>query len=248
MREFILLIAVAVSLAACKKEESNQPEPPKTLSIQFIDKNVSCTPTQFDLNVQSNCDWKIVSDADWISVFPSDTLYHLSMLLTIKTEANTKNAPRVAKLYFQYDGKEEHLTITQEAFDVYLDLSLSEISFGYRTAEKNILITSNCGWFAKASADWIAIKPSTGLIGNFYMNVNVETNNEEGERNGEVHIWNEEYAIDRYIVIHQSGNEKVNDMNYFDEYGFNKRYFNLFFQTLLHKFFLFVKTISIFCL
>lgn len=219
LRIYILLIAIAVFSTACKKEDPKQPEPAKTLSISFSEKTVSSTPTTFTIEVQSNCDWKISSNADWISILPSDTLYHLSVALTIKVEANDKTDQRVAKLNFQYNGKEEILTITQDAFDVYLDISLSEITFGYRTAEKNILITSNCGWYAKASANWIAIKPSTGLIGNFDMNINVETNNEKRERNGDVHIWNEEYSIDRYIAIHQSGNEKVNDKHYIDEYG-----------------------------
>ena len=219
LRIFILLIAVAISSAACKKEEPHQPELPKTLSIPFTEKSVSSNQTLFDLNVQSNRDWKIKSDADWIFVSPSDTLYHSSVSLSIKIVANTKTESRMAKIHLCYGDKKETLTITQDAFDVYLDISIDEISFGYRTAEKNILITSNCGWYAKPSENWIAIRPSTGLIGNFDMNINVETNNENNDREGQIHIWNEEYAIDRYIAIHQRGNEKVNEKHYIDEYG-----------------------------
>ena len=216
---YIIFFAVAALSIACKREEQGQSDPPKTLAIQFTERTVSSTPTQFYLNVQSNCDWTVFSNVDWISVTPSEALYHRSATLSISTEENLKTENRIAKLFFLYDGNEEILTITQEAFDVYLDISLSEISFGYRTAEKNVLVTSNCGWYAKSSANWIAIKPSTGLIGNFDMNINVETNNEKNERSGQVHIWNEEYALDRYISIHQRGNEKENDRHYIDEYG-----------------------------
>ena len=59
LRIFILFIAVAMSSAACTKEEPHQPELPKTLSIPFTEKSVSSNQTLFDLNVQSNCDWKI---------------------------------------------------------------------------------------------------------------------------------------------------------------------------------------------
>lgn len=219
MRLVILFTVVIVSLTACNKEVQPQPEPPKTLSIQFTEKSVSSNLSQFELNVQSNCDWIIKTDAEWVSIIPSDTLYHMSTTLNVIIDANTKTESRKAKLRFCYEGKEEILTITQDAFDVYLDVSIDEISFGYRTAEKIILITSNCGWHAKASVNWIAIRPSTGLIGNFDMNISVESNYEKNERNGEVYIRNEEYDISRYIYIRQNGTGIVDDRHYVDEYG-----------------------------
>lgn len=217
-----LLLAVS-----CGKEQGmQQPDGPeeeeKVLSLPFSDQSVSSTPTAFDVRVYANCDWRVRNDADWVSVAPDNEVYSSSMTLSVSVAENKKTESRSATLLFLYGDKQEALTIVQDAFNVYLEVSLEEISFGYRTAEKVIMVTSNCGWFAKSSETWTAIKPSTGLIGNFEMSVNVETNNSEKPRSAQIHIWNEEYELDRYVSIGQEGQPETEERDYVDEYGINR--------------------------
>lgn len=222
LRIIILLFSdLSLLFLSCEKPEVKPAEVEKTLSIQFNEKSVTSTINYFDLTVLSNCDWKISKDADWITISPDDTLYTTSTTLSLKVDENTKTISRTAVLKFLYCNKSEILTITQDAFDAYLNVSVEEISFGYRTAEKDILVTSNCGWFAQASEYWAAIKPSTGLIGNFDMNINVETNNTSSARSAQIHIWNEDYQLDKYVTITQDAQPDIEAKDYIDEYGIN---------------------------
>ena len=214
-----MIFVFVVSFASCSKEEGDHSKIQKLFSIQLTEKSVSSNPTLFTLNVQSNCNWKIELDADWISISPLDTIYHDSLTLSIMVEANAKMESRIAKVYFRYDDNYEILTITQAAFNAYLDISLSEIFFFFFFFFFYIRLFIYFFFFANSSDSWISIKPSTGLIGNFDMNINVETNNTPNIRTGEIHFWNLVYGIERYVSIRQEGIEQMNNSNYVDEYG-----------------------------
>ena len=167
--------------------------------------------SEFTVDVLANCEWSFSIDVDWIYVIEPRSQYTGSRTLTIRVFKNETTSIRVGKLVFRFAGEQTELKISQEPFEVYLTVSEDNLSFGYRTAEKELIISSNCGWEAKSSVDWVAIRPSTGLVGSFDMVVNVETNNSKEARLAEVLIWNERYQLNKTIRISQIGQSEIID-------------------------------------
>ena len=222
LKSIIFLLATAASLLSCEKQTKTFQNTDNTLSLQFNEILVKNTPLEFTLEVQSNCDWKVKNNSEWVTVSPKNNSYSGTKTLTISISENTEKEQRSAQLFFAYATTEDTLKITQEAFDAYLDVSVNQISFGYRSAEKTISITSNCGWLAKSEVPWITIRPSTGLVGNFEMEINAETNNSPDKRYAKVYVWNEQYGLEQNIIISQEGQPQISGKDYVDEYGVNR--------------------------
>ena len=217
----LILIAISILLFSCKQSQSTPEVEVHNIAITPTVKQVDSTINEFVVSVESNYIWTVECDMDWVTITPSNTTYQDCQKLHIRVAANTDQKPRSTIVSFICDAKNTTLTITQEAFNPYIDLSEKQISFGYRMAEKQICITSNCGWYAKPSSNWIQISPSTGLIGNFDMTIRVETNDSEKEREGFIDIWNNDYHIEQRIEITQTQYVQSLGNDYIDEYGIN---------------------------
>lgn len=218
----VVLIAV---ISSCSKRSKQEEEPivieEAKLSLAYSQKEVSRLSNEFELTVTSNGKWSIESDSEWVFIDPDRSEYSNSMSLIIRVEENKTASKRTATLKFIYGEKTASLKIIQDKLDAAINLSLSSISFGHHLAEKNILVTSNCGWLAKENAQWIKIRPSTGLVGNFEMNIYVEPNKGFEDRTGEIRIWNEDFKIEKTVKISQAGQKTENNHDYIDEYGIN---------------------------
>lgn len=215
----IIIPLIFTLLASCTKVADTVDAPLKELSLEFRNKDISHNASIFKLAVQSNCDWEIENHADWITIEPNHMNYSNSVLLTFRIEENKDTYSRSADINFHYDDGIEKLTISQESFVPYLAISETVIKYGYRAAEKTILINSNCGWLAKSSQTWVSIKPATGLIGNFEMSISVETNLTQEDRDATVRVYNEEYLLEKYIEIKQFQQAEPEIKHYIDEYG-----------------------------
>jgi uncharacterized protein (TIGR02145 family) len=202
------------------KQDPTPPEPEVNLTLPSSEMSVDAKSNGFDFTVRANCDWTLTKDADWVSITPGEESHQMTETLLIQVEENPSVSARSAHIEFHYGEKKKTFTINQEGFRPSLEVSVSAIHFGYRTAEKEIIVTSNCGWLAKADNGWVAIRPSTGLVGRFEMTVNVEANNGP-ERAGKIHIWNETYQLTQDIDISQDGKPETEDKDYIDEYGVN---------------------------
>lgn len=225
MMSYVRFILLTLSFLVCScTKSSNTPEVEYNIVITPTEKYVDSTINEFVVSVESNYIWTIECNADWVTITPSNSSFQNAQNLRIRVAANTDQLARSATISFTCDTKIVELTITQEAFKPYINLSEKAILFGYRMAEKQICIISNCGWYAKPSADWIKISPSTGLIGNFDMVINVNTNDTEKERVGFIAVWNNDYQIEERIEISQSRYTPSNDKEYIDEYGINYGY------------------------
>ena len=224
-RFFMTAVVLTAFISACGKSGKQGEEPivieETKLTLAYTQKEVSRLPNEFELSVSSNGTWRIESDAEWVFIDPDRTEYSNSISLIIRVDANTTASKRTATLRFLYGEKTATFKIIQDKLDAVINISLTSISFGHHLAEKNILVTSNCGWFAKENAQWIKIRPSTGLVGNFEMNIYVEPNKGVADRTGEIRIWNEDYKVEKIVKISQAGQKTENNHDYIDEYGVN---------------------------
>lgn len=211
---------------SCNPDNDTSDTPISTdyIELEYLTKTIDYTINEFPLTVSANCEWKVFHETDWLEIDPDQEMYNESEILHFRADRNESTVDRVAVVYFTNILDTLTLTITQTAFDVYLASDVSDIDFGYRAAEKIIRVSSNCGWTATADKNWIAIRPSTGLVGSYEMVVNVEKNLDPQDRTGQIHIRNEKYAQDLYISVNQEGNKVENNISYIDEHGIDRGY------------------------
>lgn len=218
MKRFILGILLVLVCWSCNKE-SNTQEVKYTLSVTPTEMLVDSSINEFYVRVESNYIWSATVDVDWVTISPEESLYEGSQNLRVRVAENEDTLSRTANINFVCDENIVDFAITQEGFNPYIDISNKQISFGYRIAEVQISITSNCEWYARSDSNWIIINPSTGLIGKFNMLITSQTNETDKERIGSIEVWNDRYGIHDYIAVIQQGRSEVNNNNYIDEYG-----------------------------
>ena len=224
MTKYYLYIIFCLLLMSCSKS-NNAPEPEPeedNLTLEFAEKDLSHSAAEFSIDIFANCEWSFAVDADWAYIIEPKVKYDGPKALTIAVLRNETTSLRTATFSFKYSKGTKTLQVNQKGLEVFLTVSESDLSFGYRTAEKIISVASNCGWEAKADKTWVALKPVTGLVGSFDVTVNVETNNTKESRTATIQIWNETYGITRTINVSQNGQAVINDMDYIDEYGVNR--------------------------
>jgi len=212
---------LAVPLFACNRiDPIPGPETQTdTLSIEFNQRGFSNKSGEFTIDVSANCEWSFTVDVNWTYIIEPRTSYSGSKTLSIVVLKNESTSERTATYSFIYSGGKQDLIITQSGFEVYLTASENDLSFGYRMAEKVISINSNCGWEARSGASWVSIRPITGLVGNFEMTVDVETNIAQEPRSTTIDIWNDKYGLKETLCVSQIGKSGINNNNYIDEYG-----------------------------
>lgn len=221
LRFITIILAATIFAVACGEGSStiDAPVAEDILELEYTEKSIDYTINEFALSVSANCKWTVECQESWVSITDGQESYMNSALLHFRVQNNTETESRTADVVFHYGKDSTILSISQEAFEVYLYANETKLDFGYRAAEKNIVINSNCGWYAKADVSWIAIKPSTGLIGNFDMLINVGTNKSPESRSGQIQIWNKEYEKEISVLITQSGRPADSVKNYIDENG-----------------------------
>lgn len=220
---FLLAIS-AVLLLGCKGtgEEPEEQREEDTLHIEFDTKVLSNKASEFSFDVTANCDWSFSLDANWAYIIEPRILYSGSKTLTIGVLKNDTFSERTATFVFSYPSGSKVLKVIQLAFEAYLDVTVQEVQFGYRNAEKVIKVTSNCGWYAKSSEEWLDIRPVTGLVGSFEMTLEVQTNQELADRSATISIWNDKYQLSQFISVNQRGRPESIVKDYIDENGINR--------------------------
>ena len=221
MRRFLAFLMFVPFLFSCGQKPVIVPEE-GTLTLERDQEDVGCNAITFVFNIFSNCNWHIEGLPDWVSVEPNMADYFQSTQLLFRITENKSVQLRECDISFVYaDAKAKVFHITQAAFVPYLTLSEQQISFGYRESQKSIAISSNCGWTASVNHDWVAIRPSTGLVGVFEIIVMTSTNPTQADRTTAIHIWNQEYNLESILQVMQAHRQGAEEMDYIDEYGIN---------------------------
>ena len=216
------VLAIATCLFSACKEPEPDIKPEDALLIEFTEKTLSNKASEFSMDVTANCDWTFTVDANWAYIIEPRSQYNGSKKLTIGVLKNETTSERTATFVFQYSKGSAVLKVIQTAFEVYLNVSVQDVLFGYRNAEKVITVTSNCGWDAKSDQEWLAIKPITGLVGSFEMTLETGTNDGTADRTAQVRIWNTKYGLSQVVSVTQLKRNGTNIKDYVDEYGINR--------------------------
>ena len=129
MKRLILIFLTALTLASCEEniKSTDIPENTNILELEYSETHIDYTINEFPIRVKANCAWTASCEKDWVSITPEQESYTNSILLHIRVQNNTTTESRSAEITFSDGKKEVSFTIIQDAFEVYLNASESDI-------------------------------------------------------------------------------------------------------------------------
>jgi hypothetical protein len=112
--------------------------------------------------IQSNKNWKIQSDADWLTLDKKSGSGNEAV--KISASKNTTGSGRSAKLGIESDGRKLVVLVTQPSENGKIEVSKNELTFpGDGGTSGSFEIASETAWNVSGSADWIIADPEAGV-------------------------------------------------------------------------------------
>jgi hypothetical protein len=133
---------------------------PGRIAVEPSDQDVGSEPGVATFSINSNTDWNISDNSDWLTVTPvtgsSDGTF------TVTFTANTLIASRVGTITISgTDVSPKSVTITQKGIPV-LSVTPSNQDVGLEAGSTTFSISSNTSWTVSDDADWLTVSPLSG--------------------------------------------------------------------------------------
>lgn len=129
-------------------------------------------------SITSNMDWTVTSDSDWCRVSPAEG--SKDGIVTVSVDENMTSMVRNAVITVASKAVTATVTVEQR-FGEVLEVSTTDIHFGFAAASEIVQLSSNVGWTVESSADWCAVTPDSGS-GDCQLSVAVERNSTTEQR------------------------------------------------------------------
>ena len=149
------------------------------------------------INVESNVDWTVTYDADWLNVTPVAGSRDGEIIVSV-TE-NIVEEVRNAEIIISSANITHTVTVRQRYGEV-LEAEEDEISFGCLTESKKIKITANVEWTVMSDSDWCTVSPDNGTS-DANITITVSRNIEDGARTAVLTLKSESES--RTITVNQ---------------------------------------------
>ena len=133
---------------------------PFLLTVMPDERTVGYTSGNTLFVIESNTNWKLSYDPDWLTVYPEsgsnkDTI-------TAAYTDNIITSPRVANITIKSGEINKTITITQEAAPFALAVTPEECTVGYLADSAAFNVESNTNWTITSSCEWITEFPEKG--------------------------------------------------------------------------------------
>lgn len=158
---------------------------------------------QQELTIECDALWKIDVNSDWISA--SEQIGTGNATVTLTVEPNLLQEPRTLSFYVVSEPLMEMVTVSQEAGEepVVLSLSPDTLSLPDTGSTSTLIeITSNTTWSLQAS-DWISNFPTGISQGNSSVYLIIDVNSSETPRYGFVRALHNGQVMDEIVVVQE---------------------------------------------
>ena len=133
---------------------------PFKLNVEPEEFNVMYLAGSAKFSVESNTNWTIDSDVDWLSVSPENGSYNDS--ITINYIANPNTTPRIGNLTIRGGDLTKTIAITQQAAPFELYVEPEEFNVMYLAGSAKFSVESNTNWTIDSDVDWLSVSPENG--------------------------------------------------------------------------------------
>jgi hypothetical protein len=187
IRNSIALAAtLAMGMVSCSSSSSDEPQQ-TVATIQTSESeivlNADAQSTTF--TVSSDADWRISSDQDWCTVFPSGGVKKESTAVKVTVTANKELDARSAVLTIKSGASTRNVNVTQYA-TAAMTLSTTAINAGAQAQSVNLTVNCNMDWTVSSDQSWVKVNPAAGQKGEAVVAVVFEANETSAERTAEL--------------------------------------------------------------
>ncbi len=176
--------------------------------VQSVSFSVSSESISFSASVRViemvavSCEssWTASSDQSWCIVSPTSGTG--SGMLTVTATENTGISSRSATVTVKSGSQTKTVKVTQEGKTVYVDVSLTSLSFSSPGGSNSVTIGSNHAWTASSSQSWCTVSPTSGT-GNGTLTVTATENTGTSSRSATVTLTSGE--LTKTVTVEQEG-------------------------------------------
>lgn len=168
-----------------------------------------------DITINSNCNWTISKDADWLTVTPMSGSN--TQTVTIAAIKNSSGADRMAILTVQGGSlPARRVTVTQKKVPetpIQYTMSVNTTSLNYEKngGSQNFVISSNTNWTISCP-EWCTLSTKTGS-GNATITVTVGKNEKAEQRKGEIVLNGEGVDFINISITQEAGDKNTDEPN-----------------------------------
>ena len=161
---------------------------------------IASLSNSFNLYLNTNVEWTVLSSPEWLIISPYSGNGNITEL-TVIPEENLNMEDRVGNI--SIGNKELGLTANCKVVQKgkYFNDLIASVQFDASASSQDIEIPTDANWTATKDADWITLTPNAGKGG--YMNISVEENKSDIERNGVIAVT--VGSITKSVLVNQKG-------------------------------------------
>ena len=173
--------------------------------------SVKVTPGTLDFGDKSDTrqivitasdNWEISTNVDWISFRPQTSGGKGTYTISVTTATNTATTPRNATITIKSGGETAQVAVTQQGWELKLEVSPQIISFNGAGGSENFNINSNTQWRIEKPDDWLTCSAYDGT-GDKTITLTASPNTSTNSRTSKIRVtWS---GNTREITITQTG-------------------------------------------
>ena len=189
MKKILTLLAIAlVGITSCKPEEEEITPPEIYLNVHHEDIVFPSDGGEDSFEIESNGEWVITNDADWLTVEPSEGKGN--GLITLTASASDVYDDRNTVITVRAGDKTETFTVTQKYAEALL-VTKNKFDIPQEGGEFTVEVQSNISYdvlIDEDSQSWITEVPSSKALSTYTHTFSVADNPDTTKRDGCIEI------------------------------------------------------------
>lgn len=189
MKKILTLLAIALAaLTSCKPDEEEISPSEVYLNVYYDDIVFPSDGGEDSFEIESNGDWVITNDADWLTIDPSEGKGSCSITLT--ASASDLYDDRNTVITVKAGDKTETFTVTQKYAEALL-VTKNKFDIPQEGGEFTVEVQSNISYDIVIDDDcqsWISEVPQSKALNTYTHTFSVESNQDTTKRDGSIEI------------------------------------------------------------
>ena len=133
---------------------------PLFLTVTPEEQNIEYSAGSTTFSVESNTNWTVSNDTEWLTVLPSNGSNNGTLTVTYKD--NMITSQRIGTITINGEGITRTVTITQKAAPFLLTVTPDERTVGYTSGNTLFVVETNTNWKLSYDSDWLTLYPESG--------------------------------------------------------------------------------------
>lgn len=189
MKKILTVLAIALAvLTSCKPDEQEISPSEVYLNVYYDDIVFPSDGGEDSFEIESNGDWVITNDANWLTIEPTEGNGYCSITLT--ASASDLYDDRNTVITVKAGDATETFTVTQKYVEALL-VTKNKFDIPQEGGEFTVEVQSNISYYIVIDEDsqsWITEVPQSKALNTYTHTFSVESNQDTTKRDGSINI------------------------------------------------------------